>query len=592
MKIVRSLTSKLTFSYLLIILLSFGFVAIFLEKNLEDNALREIQSALVTQASLISNQILPESLAVEDISGLGNLVAQLKSKTHCRITIVSRQGKVLADSQERPEQILGMENHANRPEIQAALAGHTGIETRYSLTLKKNMLYVALPLLDHGKVLGALRLSLSLTQVEDMLGTIRKIVVVGVLIALGLVFILGVFFITKTIRPIKNMIQVSRKLADGDFSRRIIPHSQDEIGELAQTLNAMAQHIEDKTREVHARNQQLAAMFYSMIEGVVVTDKGGRLLSVNPTIERTFGITSKDVVGLSFLEAIRNNDISEVISAVLREGKSVSREIVLVVPVRKTFQINAAPIFEGNSINGCLAVIHDITEIKRLETMRSDFVANVSHELKTPLTSIKGFVETLLGGALEDRQNNRSFLKIIQSHAERLNTLVNDLLSLAHLESKESVLHRERNNLRQLADAALTDAQPQWQKKNLRVQNEVPSDIFVLADKDKLSQVFSNLIENAIKFSKDHGQLTITCQDLNFQIKIFVEDTGVGIPEKDHSRIFERFYRVDRARSREVGGTGLGLSIVKHIIEQHQGSVGVESSEEVGSKFWFTLPKA
>ncbi|MFA5259675.1 MAG: ATP-binding protein, partial [Candidatus Omnitrophota bacterium] len=316
------------------------------------------------------------------------------------------------------------------------------------------------------------------------------------------------------------------------------------------------------------------------------------ILSINPAIERIFGIASFDVTGRPFLEAIRNNDIAEVITAVLREGEPVSREIFLVLPVRKAFQINAAPIFEGHAINGCLAVIHDITEIKRLETMRRDFVANVSHELKTPLTTIKGFVETLLGGALEDRQNNRNFLKIIQSHAERLHILVNDLLSLSHLESKELVFRLGRNNLRQLADTALTDAQPQWQKKHLTVKNELPSDLFVVADQEKLSQVFSNLIDNAIKFSRENGQLTVSCQDSISQVKVFVEDTGIGIPQKDLSRIFERFYRVDKARSRQLGGTGLGLSIVKHIIEKHQGSVGVESIEDFGSKFWFTLPKA
>jgi len=262
------------------------------------------------------------------------------------------------------------------------------------------------------------------------------------------------------------------------------------------------------------------------------------------------------------------------------------------LPVRKTFQMNAAPIFEGEVINGCLAVIHDITEIKRLETMRRDFVANVSHELKTPLTTIKGFVETLLGGALEDRKNNRAFLKIIQSHAERLHTLVNDLLSLAHLESKEFASRLERNNLRYWADTALADARPQWQKKSLTVKNELPPEFFVLADKDNLYQVFSNLIENAIKFNRDNGTVIIFCQDLTSQVKVCVEDTGIGIPEKDLPRIFERFYRVDKARSRQLGGTGLGLSIVKHIVEKHQGRVGVESTEDFGSRFWFTLPKA
>ncbi|HSV43667.1 MAG TPA: ATP-binding protein [Candidatus Bathyarchaeia archaeon] len=587
MKIVRSLTLKLLLSYLFIILVSFGFVAFFLEKNLEENALQEIKSTLVAHASSLSNQITPQSVVHEDIPRLEHLVAQLKDKGDCRITIVSSRGKVLADSQERRQ----MENHASRPEIRAALAGKIGIETRYSATLKKKMLYVALPLRDHGSIVGAVRLSLLLTQVEKMLGTTRKTVAVGILIAFGLAFVLGLYFITRTIRPIKQIIQVSRKWSQGDYSRRIIPTSHDEVAELARTLNNVAQYTEHKIKEANTRNQQWAAIFYSMVEGVIVTDTAGQILSINPAMEKIFGIASKEIVGRPFLEAIRNNDIAELISAVLREGKSVSSEIVLVLPVRKAFQINAAPVFEGNVINGCLAVIHDITEMKRLETMRKDFVANVSHELKTPLTMIKGFIETLLGGALEDRKNNRSFLNIILSHAERLNTLVNDLLSLAHLESREIVLRRERVSLRQLAETTLADAQSQWQKKNLTVKNDLPQDFFVVADKDKMVQVFSNLIDNAIKFNKENGRVTICGQDLGTEVKVFVEDTGVGIPEKDLPRIFERFYCVDKARSRELGGTGLGLSIVKHIIEKQEGSVGVESTEGFGSRFWITLPK-
>ncbi len=591
MKIVRSLTFKLLVSYLFIILISFGFVAVFLQKDFEKNTFQKIKSSLVTQAKLISNQIPSGSLVSEDIPRLEHLVVQLADETQGRITIVSSQGKVLADSQEVLEQIKAMENHASRPEIRSALAGKTGVETRYSGTLKKQMLYVALPIMDHDRVIGAVRVSLSLAQVEEMFGTIRRTVVTGVLIALGLVFFLGLYFITRTVRPIKQIIQVSRKLAEGDYSRRVIPASHDEIAELAQTLNQVAQYTEDKIREVNARNQQWAAIFYSMVEGVIVTDMAGQILSINPAMERIFGIAAKEVTGRPFLEAIRNNDIAELIGTVLREGKSVSREIVLVVPVHKTFQINAVPMFEGKAINGCLMVIHDITEMKRLETMRQDFVANVSHELKTPLTTIKGFIETLLGGALEDRKNNRSFLKIMLDHAERLNTLVNDLLSLAHLESKEIVLHREKADLRGLAQTALTDAQSQWQKKNLTVVLELPPDLFVAADKEQLSHVFSNLVDNAIKFNKENGRVTIGGQDLDAEVKIFVEDSGIGIPQKDLPRIFERFYRVDKARSRELGGTGLGLSIVKHIVERHQGRVGVESTEGFGSRFWFTLPK-
>jgi two-component system phosphate regulon sensor histidine kinase PhoR len=259
--------------------------------------------------------------------------------------------------------------------------------------------------------------------------------------------------------------------------------------------------------------------------------------------------------------------------------------------VHRVFEVNATPIFDNSVVSGCLIVIHDITEIRRLETVRSDFVANVSHELKTPLTSIKGFVETLLEGALDDEGNNRNFLKIIQDHAERLNSLVEDLLSLSHLESKEIALDKSIFNLRQQLEKVILGFKSQLKNKDIDVKNESPIGISINADKDRIEQVLTNLIDNAIKFNKEKGSIRIYTQEEGDKIKVFVEDSGIGIPGKDISRIFERFYRVDKARSRELGGTGLGLSIVKHIVELHSGSVGVKSTEGLGSKFWFILPK-
>jgi two-component system phosphate regulon sensor histidine kinase PhoR len=387
------------------------------------------------------------------------------------------------------------------------------------------------------------------------------------------------------------MIQISQKFSKGDFSRRIIKTSKDEIGELANTLNKMAEDLEGKIKEIKAQNQKLAAIFDSMIEGVIIVDKTSRIISINPTIEKIFGVSRKEAEGRFFLEAIRNNSIYEIINNVLNEGKSLSAEIDLVLPVYKTFEVNATPISENNIVGGCLVVIHDITEIRRLETIRSDFVANVSHELKTPLTSIKGFVETLLEGALDDKENNRNFLKIIQSHTARLDNLVDDLLSLSHLESKEIILKKTKFHLRQLTEEVISGFKSQLKNKNIEIKDELSASVSLAADKNRIEQVITNLIDNAIKFNKEKGFIRIYAEEKNGRVKITIEDSGIGIPQKDIPRIFERFYRVDKARSRELGGTGLGLSIVKHIIELHSGSVGVESNEGFGSRFWFSLPE-
>jgi two-component system phosphate regulon sensor histidine kinase PhoR len=598
---------KLIFSYIFVILISFGFITYFLDKNLEKNSLHDIQASLINQAYLVENQITAENLKKEDTAHLESLVTTLSGKIKCRITVIDNLGKVLADTEKSQKEILVMENHLYRPEVKMALANEVGIDTRYSSTLKIDMLYVALPIKENKELIGVIRLALSLESVEKTLNEIRKTVLFGLIFALVLAFVLGSIIAAQTIRPINRMIQVSRRFSKGDFSRRIIQVSKDEIGELAVTLNKMAQDIEDKIKEVKIQNQKLAAIFNSMIEGVIVIDKAGYVVSVNPTIEKIFTILRKDVEGKIFLEAIRNNDIAEVISAALKKGKSLSSEIVLIYPVRRVFEVNATPIFDAstplginpeqgrridnNVISGCLVVVHDITEIRRLETVRSDFVANASHELKTPLTSIKGFVETLLEGALDDKENNRNFLKIIWNHTERLDSLVNDLLSLSHLESKEIMLKKTNFNLRQQIEGIISGFSSQLKKKNIEIKNELPVGLSVTADKDRLEQVVTNLIDNAIKFNKEKGFVRIYGEETNGKVKIIVEDSGIGIPEKDISRIFERFYRADKARSRELGGTGLGLSIVKHIVELHSGSVGVESTEGLCSKFWFIIPK-
>jgi len=586
-----SFSLKLIFSYIFVILFSFAFIAFFLDKNLEENSLRNIQSSLITQANLIESQITPQALRQEDTPYLESLVKSLSLKTNCRITVINSKGRVLADSEKSQAEIPQMENHLYRPEVKVALTGAIGTDTRYSSTLKIDMLYVALPIKDKVGIPGILRLALPLESVQKTLFAIRKIVLIGLLFALAFAFILGSIVAGRTIKPINRMIQISHRFSKGDFSRRIMQVSKDEIGELAVTLNKMAQGLEDKIKEVKTQNQKLAAIFNSMIEGIIVVDKTSHIISINPTIEKIFSVSRKEVEGKAFLEAIRNNDTYEVINSVLIKGRPLSAEISLILPVRKTFEINATPIFDNNVVSGCLIVIHDITEIRRLETMRSDFVANVSHELKTPLTSIKGFVETLLEGALEDKENNRRFLKIIQDHAERLDSLVNDLLSLSHLESKEMALKKTSFNLKQQVEDVISGFRSQLKKKDIEIKNELPAGISLTADKDRLEQVVTNLMDNAIKFNKEKGFVRIYGEEINGKVKITVEDSGIGIPEKDIPRIFERFYRVDKARSRELGGTGLGLSIVKHIIELHGGMVGVESTEGFGSKFYFLLPK-
>ncbi|PIP67769.1 MAG: hypothetical protein COW92_04765, partial [Candidatus Omnitrophica bacterium CG22_combo_CG10-13_8_21_14_all_43_16] len=580
---IHSFKYRLAFSYVFIILISFGFIAFFLDRSLEENSLQDIKASLINQAYLIEVQIPKEAILQENTPLLDSLVKSLSPKIKCRSTVINKSGMVLADSEKTIDEALKMENHADRPEIKKALSDSIGEEIRYSRTLGIDMLYIALPIKDGREIIGTLRLALPLSDLREMLFVIRKAILFSLFFALVLAFVLGAILTGEIVKPVNKMIYVSNKFSLGDFSHKIHITSKDELGELASVLNKMAGNLEDKIGEIEVKNQHLVAILESMVEGIIVIDKTSRIISVNPTVEKIFNTSKNNLEGRIFLEAIRNNDLSDIISKVLKTGKLTSCELNLVLPVQKIFQINASPVFEKNMVSGCLLVIHDITGIRRLETMRRDFVANVSHELKTPLTSIKGFIETLIEGAIDDKENNRHFLIIMQNHAERLNKLVDDLLSLSRLESKEISLKKDFFNLYQQVAKIITNCGAQLKKKNIEIKNELPVNLSVNADKDKIEGVVTNLIDNAIKFNKEKGAIRIYSRDQNDAIKIIIEDSGIGIPAKAISRIFERFYRVDKARSTELGGTGLGLSIVKHIVELHGGNVGVESVEDLGS---------
>lgn len=587
--VIKSFRTKLALSFLALALFPLIFAAFILDKRLEENALEEIKSSLFKQALLVESYLRQDRLDPENRQNLETVVKHLAQRVNARITVIHSDGIVLADSEKTTIEAEQLENHLNRPEIRQAKGSGIGSEVRRSPTLNIDMLYLAVPIGKAESPAGFVRLALGLSQVQEMLSSTRNVILLSLLFALALAAVIGVLLVRSIVSPINKIMYASRRFGQGEFAHRIHHDAQDELGALAKILNRMAGDLEDRIRHMELQNQQLRSVFQSMIEGIILVDKRGVVLSVNPTIEKIFNVAKEDVEGKLFLETIRNTDIAQVFQDILLAQKAVSRELTIVWPVKKTFQINAAPIFEAGSVTGCLLVIHDITEIRRLETIRSDFVANVSHELKTPLTSIKGFVETLRDGALDDKENALHFLEIIREHTDRLNNLINDLLDLSCLESEKAVLKKEEISLGALIERVVSAFQAQVKEKGIQIQNEVSQNSRVLADKAKLEQVLTNLIDNAIKFNKETGVIRIFASRQDAGVKVTVEDSGSGIPVKDIPRIFERFYRVDKARSRALGGTGLGLAIVKHIVELHGGAVGVESTEGHGSSFWFTL---
>jgi len=400
---------------------------------------------------------------------------------------------------------------------------------------------------------------------------------------------IGSSFISK---PIRDIIKAALDITKGDFTRRINVSSKDELEDLAKAFNYMTEEVRKRIEEVVSNKSQLEAVLLSMFDGVMVLDNNSKILLANKSLKEALDIADIHF-GQEPLEAVRNLEINEITEQVLKTDKGViSKEITLLLPNERTMMVHATPVAKDEKTKGAVLVFHDITELRRLEKIRQDFIANVSHELRTPISNIKGYAETLIDGAIEDKDNARDFLKIIYTDAERLSNLVNDILDLSKIESGKLRLSITPCYIKSLVHNTVKAFKKKIDEKLIFCKIEIPENLPEIAvDQSMIMQVLFNLIDNAIKYTPKKGTITIDAREINANfIDVSIKDTGVGISEKDLPRIFERFYRVDKARSRELGGTGLGLSIVKHIVQSHGGKVSVQSTEGRGSTFSFTVP--
>ncbi len=444
-------------------------------------------------------------------------------------------------------------------------------------------------LISSAIVVSCLVLLRSLNQIDaENLGFL---VFWGVFVALILSLAIDLLFI----RPIDKIKTAAFKISGSSFQSKDSLSSLEGLNNLASHLDQVSEDLQSKIIESTQDEHELRAILSSMIEGVILINREEKILLLSSPVSQMLDLRSRDAVGKPYWEIIRNKEINEVLSKAFSQRKALRKEVTILFPAEAFFSIQVSPVIDEShpkNFFGVVAVFHDITEIKKLERIRSEFVANASHELKTPLTSIKGFVETLKSGALDDPKMARRFLDIIQTHTERLENLVTDLLRLSSLESKEEVLNIEGISLRQFMDAVVTMYKPQMDKKQQTIEVHVSDQLPVLfADRTKIEQAVSNLLDNAIKFAPEGGRVSISVDEDNGLVRIDVTDSGVGIPQEHLPRIFERFYRVDKSRSRELGGTGLGLAIVKHIAQTHNGRVAVESELNKGSTFSIFLPK-
>ena len=590
MNFFSTLKFRVLFSYVLVVLFALAVTAFLLDRSLEKQALAALRTSMGTQAGLIAAQLDTARLLKEDSAYIDALVKTLSDKTSSRITVISVSGKVLGDSKLPYQAMLGMENHLGRPEIKEASNYGAVSVTRMSGTLKEEMLYLAIPVKAGVRQAGFVRLAMPSYGVQLMLSELRRSVELSSLISALFALAVGWLVLFLTSRQFGEIITGSKSFAEGDFDYRIPVGSSGELKKLSETLNYMAGEIGVKMREAELRRLELEAAFRDTPEAIVITNGAGVITRINPRARQLMGVRGFDAEGMRLSGMPAGPELSTAAIKALSSGQPVSFEIEPASSPGTILSVSASPIVENGVIGGCVLVARDITGPRKLEAMRRDFVANVSHELKTPLTAIRGCAETLLNGALEDKEHGPGFARSICEQAVRLDNLVDDLLKISYAESGQAPLEKSPVGLKALVDDTAGGLSAILAKKKISLLNLVPPEFELNADRDKLAQVLINLLDNAAKYNREGGEIKISASAEGGGVKVSVEDTGPGITAEHLPRIFERFYRVDKARSRELGGTGLGLSIVKHLVELHGGAVGVESAAGRGSKFWFTLP--
>lgn len=567
-------------------------IYLYLNNGLKEYTFQRIKTSLLKETRLTKSFLEANFTEASQSQELDAIADKIGTDLDKRVTIISREGKVLGDSELNEKELMKVENHLYRLEVHDALKSGIGESRRFSTTIKKDMFYIAATF-GIEKPRGIVRLAMPLSEIELVSDRLKNTVFVSLLLAFILMVIVGFIASIFISKPIKEMSWIAKGIARGDYSRKISVATNDEIKDLAEAFNYMSQQIRLRVQDVTLSKSRLEAVLLSMFEGVMVVDRRGTILLINQTLKDLLQ-TKEEPIGKRPLEVIRNIEIQEIADNALKLDKGVeSREISLLLGEEKILMIHATPIVRDKGIDGAVLVFHDITGLRRLEKVRQDFVANVSHELRTPVTNIKGYAETLLEGALEDKENAHDFLKIIYSDSDRLARLIDDLLDLSKIESGKLKMVLEPCAFMPILERVVSSLERYARDKSVILKSDIPKDIpNLLADESRLAQVLLNLIDNAIKYTENKGLVTISAKEQGKFVRIDISDTGVGIPEKDLPRIFERFYRVDKARSRELGGTGLGLSIVKHIVHAHKGEVSVQSVLGRDSTFSFTIPKA
>ncbi|EAC7982225.1 PAS domain-containing protein [Listeria monocytogenes] len=588
----KKLWLKIGLSFFILFFVVMVIVGIFSGELMKSTYLNMKENQLEDDAKILLQTTNMENLDLDkDAATIQKSLDPLGEDIDARITVIDSKGDVVADTKKDPEKL---DNHMNRPEVTDILkkGESVGISIRESDSLGYSMLYVAVPVKHQSKTDGVLRISISLESVDEAVAKLWGNLALIFGIALVIIAAISVFIARKITRPVREIIEVSTDLANHKYDSRIHGKISGELQDLSISVNTLAESLETQMFEIKQNEQRLNAIVQNLVSGVMLINVDKQVIMTNRTMYQILGET--EITGKPFYEVIKSFALSQLIEGTFETKTIQQKEIILYFPREMILDASVSPILgENGEITGIILLLHDITQIRHLENVRSEFVTNVSHELKTPVTALKGFAETLLDGAMYDEMLLKKFLTIIKEESDRLHRLIMDILALSRIEQNPVPENVELVEVDEVIEQSARTIFEMATEKNIQViipEKTIPS-VTIETDRDKLQQILINLLSNAINYTPVDGKVEVKLIEQEAEAIIEVTDNGIGIPAKDIDRVFERFYRVDKARSRHSGGTGLGLSIVKHLVENCGGRIEVESQEEVGSTFRVTLPK-
>ncbi|EIE4866277.1 PAS domain-containing protein [Listeria monocytogenes] len=588
----KKLWLKIGLSFFILFFVVMVIVGVFSGELMKSTYLNMKESQLEDDAKILLQTTNMENLDLDkDDATIQKSLDPLGEDIDARITVIDSEGDVVADTKKDPEKL---DNHMNRPEVTDILkkGESVGISIRESDSLGYSMLYVAVPVKHQGKTDGVLRISISLESVDAAVAKLWGNLALIFGIALVIIAAISVFIARKITRPVREIIEVSTDLANHKYDSRIHGKISGELQDLSISVNTLAESLETQMFEIKQNEQRLNAIVQNLVSGVMLINVDKQVIMTNRTMYQILGET--EITGKPFYEVIKSFALSQLIEGTFETKTIQQKEIILYFPREMILDASVSPILgENGEITGIILLLHDITQIRHLENVRSEFVTNVSHELKTPVTALKGFAETLLDGAMYDEVLLKKFLTIIKEESDRLHRLIMDILALSRIEQNPVAENVELVDVDEVIEQSARTIFEMATEKNIRVTipEKTSASVMIETDRDKLQQIIINLLSNAINYTPVDGKVEVKLIEQEAEVIIEVTDNGIGIPAKDIDRVFERFYRVDKARSRHSGGTGLGLSIVKHLVENCGGRIEVESQEEVGSTFRVTLPK-